>query len=153
MSAKKSLQGVLILAKIGFTLGCIFLFLISLWIIALAIVSIIGDIRMGGFNVYKLLDEVGLLVFSIAVIDVAKYLMVEEVFKGSENANPVKSRHALTKFVIIIVTALSLEGLVLTIETLKTDVTKIVYPVLLLIAAVIFMLGLAVYNRLTQDRS
>jgi len=140
---------VIILSKTGFTIGCTFLYALSLWIIGGAVFSIIRDAMGEDFTIFNLLDEVGLIVFSIAVIDVAKYLMIEEVFKGNEKRHPKEAVGALTKFVLIIVTALSLEGLVLTIETAKTDVSKIYYPVALFITAIIFLVGLGVYRYLS----
>ncbi|MCH9613740.1 MAG: hypothetical protein SP1CHLAM54_07490 [Chlamydiia bacterium] len=127
------------------------LYLISLAIIVIAVVNIFKDVSSGAFTVYKLLDEVGLLVFSIAVIDVAKYLMTEEVLRETEERNPVQARKALAKFAVIIATALSLEGLVLTIEMAKVDVTKILYPMSLLVTAILFIVGMGIYQKITAD--
>lgn len=105
----------------------------------------------GSYTVYKLLDEVGLIVFSMAVIDVGKYLMLEEVIrKGQKEKPPEETRKTLTKFGIIIASALSLEGLVLTIEVAKQDVTKIGYPVMVLLAATLFIVGIGVYQLLNS---
>lgn len=137
-------------SNIGYVCGCVILFLIALAIMVSAVISIFKDVFGGGFTVYQLLDEVGLLVFSIAVIDVASYLMTEEVLREQHERNPVQARKALLKFVVIIATALSLEGLVLTIEMAKTDVTKILYPMSLLITAILFIVGIGVYQKLSK---
>jgi len=135
-----------ILSNFAYTVGCACLYLISLWIIAAAIISIVTDLSTSVFTVYKLLDEVALIVFSIAVIDVSKYLIVEEVLKGHDRS-PKEARRAFTKFITIIVTALSLEALVITIESVKTDITKLIYPILLFLAATILLVGLGVYQK------
>ena len=140
-----------ILSNFAYTIGCLCLYLISLWIITAAIVGIITDLRSDHFTIYKLLDDVALIVFSVAVIDVSKYLMIEEVLKGDDNRSPRDARRAFTKFVIIIITALSLEGLVITIETVKTDVTHLIYPIFLFFTATILMVGLGVYQKLNAD--
>ncbi len=148
----KSKEGLVIaLSNFGYIISCLLLYLVAIAIIFLAIAGIFLDISKGSFTVYNLLDEVGLLVFSIAVIDVSKYLMVEEVFKGEGNNHPKEKRRTLTKFAIIIVTALSLESLVLTIETAKTDVTKLVYPVLLLLTTTLLIVGLGLYEKLNAS--
>jgi len=93
---------------------------------------------------------VGLIVFSIAVIDVGKYLMLEEVLrKGRKSKAPKESRKTLSKFAIIIASALSLEGLVLTIEVAKQDVTKLLYPVSVLVTATIYIVGIGLYQKLS----
>lgn len=139
------------LSNIGYIVGCVILYLIALAIIVIAVVSVFHDIFEKSFTVYKLLDEVGLLVFSIAVIDVATYLMTEEVLRDKQTErNPAQARKALAKFAVIIGTALSLEGLVLTIEMAKIDVTKILYPMSLLVTAILFIVGMGVYQKITS---
>lgn len=137
------------LAKFAYTVGCVSLYLISLWIITAAGVRIYIDLSDASFTIYKLLDEVALLVFSIAVIDVSKYLMTEEVLK-KKDSSPREARRSFTKFVVIIVTALSLEALVITIETVKTDITKLTYPILMFVTATFLIIGLGIYQRLNS---
>lgn len=125
------------------------LYLIALWIIVAAVASIVEDIYHHTFTVYHLLDEVALLVFSIAVIDVVKYLSVEEIIKHTKERNYYEERRNLTKLVMIISTALALEGLVLTIETAKTNPSQLIYPALVLIVAAIFIVSIGVHQKLT----
>jgi hypothetical protein len=87
----------------------------------------------------------------MAVIDVGKYLMLEEVIRKGQAEKPLsETRKTLTKFGIIIASALSLEGLVLTIEVAKQDVTKILYPVSVLLVATIFIVGIGFYQFLSS---
>ena len=74
--------------------------------------------------------------------------MIEEVLKGGEKKNfPEESRRTFTKFVMIIITALSLEGLVLTIEIANSEgsISEIIYPIFPLVFLTFF--SLAHYNR------
>ncbi len=145
-----STKSVHILSKIGYVIGCVILYVFSIWIIGAAVYSIILDVMKDAFTVYNILDEVGLVVFAIAVIDVAKYLTIEEVIKSGYVRHPKEEREILTRFVIIIATALALEGLVITIEVAKSDLTKLVYPVLLLLTSTIFIVGIGLYQRLNS---
>lgn len=138
---------ILTFARIAYTLGCLCFYIISLWIFGSAIYRIITDVFMQTFGIDKLLEEVGLVIFSIAVVDVSTYLMTEEVLKGPEKP-PKELRRTFTKFVMIIVTALYLEGLVLTIETAKSGISEIVYPVLLFFTATVLLVGLGIYQKL-----
>ena len=147
----QSKKYVKIFSNLAYVFGCVILFLIALCIIFSAVWSIIVDIISPGYTVYKILDEVGLIIFSIAVIDVAKYLMFEEVFTRSEEKVPSEFRRTLTKFAVIIASALALEGLVLTIEIAKLDVTKMLYPVSVLITSTIFFVGIGVYQKLNAS--
>ncbi len=151
MSAGRRKKTILRLSNIGYVIGCVILYIFSLAVIFLAVGTIFNEIFEGTFTVYKLLDEVALVVFSIAVIDVAKFLMVEEVLKDKEHRDHDEMRKTLTEFGIIIATALSLEGLVLTIETAKTDVTKMLYPMSLLVTAILFIIAIAIYQKLNKS--
>jgi len=145
---KETEKTIITLANIGYISGCIVLYLIAICILISAVWSIIADMRSGDYTVYKLLDEVGLIVFSIAVIDVGKYLMIEEVLrKDTSKRAPQQSRKTLTKFAMIIASALSLEGLVLTIEVAKQDITKIFYPVSVLLTATFYIIGIGIYQK------
>lgn len=149
---KETTRTIITLSNIGYVAGCIVLYLIALCILLSAVWSIIDDMRTGTYTVYKLLDEVGLIVFSMAVIDVGKYLMLQEVLRRETTASaPRQSRKTLTKFAIIIASALSLEGLVLTIEVAKQDVTQILYPVSLLLTATFYIIGVGIYQKLNAS--
>lgn len=148
---QKTIKTIVNLSNLGYISACVVLYLIALCILVSAVWGILADMRSGSYTVYKLLDEVGLIVFSMAVIDVGKYLMLEEVIrKGQHTQHPEQTRKTLTKFAIIIASALSLEGLVLTIEVAKQDVTKILYPVSVLITATVFIVGIGVYQLLNS---
>jgi len=138
--------------NIGYIIGCSILFLIALLIIGSSIWTIFQDLIGSSFSVYSVLDEVGLIVFAMAVIDVGKYLLMEEVImRTREQKSPKQMRHTLTKLAVIIATALSLEGLVLTIEIAKSDIRNILYPVAVLLTATFFIVGLGIYQKLNSS--
>ncbi len=148
---QKTTSTIIKLSNFGYIAACITLYLIALCILGSAVWSIVADMRSGSFTVYKLLDEVGLIVFAIAVIDVGKYLMIEEVLrKEGEKNSSSQSRKALTKFTIIIASAVSLEGLVLTIEVAKQDITQILYPVSVLLTGSLYIIGIAIYQKVSS---
>jgi len=144
---------IIILSNCGYVCACLVLYLIAICILTSAVWRIIADLYTGTYSVYNLLDEVGLIVFSMAVIDVGKYLMLEEVIRKEEKEKPPQeSRKTLTRFAIIIVSALSLEGFVLTIEVAtKQDITKVVYPVSVLLSATLYIIGIGVYQKLNSS--
>ena len=115
-----------------------------------ALYTVFVDIQQGAVAANDVLDEVGLLVFSIAIIDVAKYIMVEEVLHGRKEERPHEARRSFSRIAIIIATAISIEGLVLTIQTAKTDLTKIYYPIALLITSALMIVGLGIYQKLNS---
>ncbi|PCI76866.1 general glycosylation pathway protein [Candidatus Aerophobetes bacterium] len=143
---------IIMLSNFGYIAACLILYLIALCILVSAVWGIICDMTSGSYSVYNLLDEVALIVFAMAVVDISKYLMIEEVLKKNpERSNLNDSKESLTKFTIIIASALSLEGLVITIEVAKQDVTKILYPIGLLFAAIFYIVGIGIYQKLSNS--
>ena len=99
-----------------------------------------------------LLDAIGIIVISLALFDVTKYLIEEEVIKETPIAKTKEDlRHTLFKFLSIIAIAISLEALVFIFRAGKTDVTQLIYPIALLLSSVAVVLGLGVFMRISKD--
>ncbi|WP_284261114.1 hypothetical protein [Roseicyclus amphidinii] len=96
-----------------------------------------------------LLDAVSSLVISVAILDVAKYVMEEEVLRSRELRMPHEAREAVTKFMVIIALVVSIEGIVLVFELGKDAPELLIYPVLLLSVSVLIVVGLGVFQRLS----
>ena len=95
------------------------------------------------------LSGIGYMVVSIAVFDVAKYLVEEEVMRGRELRVASEARRSLTRFISTIAIAVFLEALVTIFRVAQENVTHLFYPTFLLIAAILLVLGLGVYQRLS----
>ena len=134
-----------------FSLISISLGLISLTMIVVAICNIWNSFHEKHMLVKALLDAVGLIVIGMAVFDVSKFLLEEEVIKSHHAITPSTQRATLSKFIIIISIAVSLEALVFIFDAGKQDITLLIYPTFLLIAAVLMILSLGVYRKLSQD--
>jgi hypothetical protein len=95
------------------------------------------------------LSGIGYVVVAIAVYDVAKYLIEEEVVRGRELRVASEARRSLTRFISTIAIAVFLEALVTVFRVTQDDVKELLYPTALLIAAILLVLGLGVYQRLS----
>ena len=87
----------------------------------------------------------------MAVFDVSKFLLEEEVFRIRDKGSLPDARERLTKFLVIIAVAVSLEALVFIFSTAKQDISKLIYPTFLLIAAVMMVISLGVYQKLSRE--
>jgi len=142
-------KAILRFSNFGYLVGCTILFGIAFWIMGAAVYSIWKDAIAEAFTIYKLLDEVGLVIFAVAVIDVAKHLLMEEVVQRKDEE---EGRKSLSKLAAIIATALCLEGFVLTIEAAKFDITRIYFPVSVLLTAILLIVAIGVHVRLTSKK-
>src|SRR6476469_10761221 len=98
-----------------------------------------------------LLESIGYVVIAMAVFDVAKYFVEEEVIRGREMRFPSEARRSLTKFVSTISIAVFIEGLVLVFRASKQSLPDMVYPTALLLTAILIVIGLGIYQRLSAD--
>lgn len=98
-----------------------------------------------------MLDGIGLIIIAVAVADVGKFLFEEEVVADREMRHPAEARGSLTKFMSIMIVALSLEALVLIAKTSRDTMSDIVYPGLLVMLAVLAMVGLGLFQKLSQN--
>ena len=96
-----------------------------------------------------LLESIGYVVIDVAVFDVAKYFVEEEVIRGREMRLASEARRSLTKFVSTIAIAVFIEALVMVFRQGSQDVALILYPAAILVTAVLIILGLGLYQRLS----
>ena len=139
-----------LIGRIVYGLISLSLGLISFAMMAVALWDIWVSIHEKTLLIKALLDAIGLIVIGMAVFDVSKFLLEEEVFSGSSTKSPAKQRGTLLKFLVIIAIAVSLEALVFVFDAGKKDITMLVYPTFLLISAVLVVVGLGVYQKLTR---
>lgn len=96
-----------------------------------------------------LLSAIGNVVIAIAVFDLAKYFIEEEVVRGRELRIASEARRSLTKFISTISIAVFIEALVTVVRVSKQDIDQMIYPNILLLSAIIIVVGLGVYQRLS----
>ncbi|KSB90577.1 GNAT family acetyltransferase [Caulobacter vibrioides] len=124
------------------------LLLAALSLVVLGVEEAVASLRdPGQSGAEAVLDVLGYIIVAIAVFDVAKYLFEDEVRRGNEKRSASEARRSLTKFLSTIVIALFLEALVVVFKTARSDVTQLVYPTMLLVAAVLVLVGLGAYQR------
>ncbi len=128
-------------------LGCI-----SLMIMIWAVYEIFVAIEV--FSPHKefisiVLQSVGAVIVAVAIIDVAKYMIEEEVFRSKELRDPREARQTLTKITTIISIAVSVEGIVYIFKAGASDLRLLVYPSILILTAALTMVGLGIYQKLS----
>lgn len=134
-----------------FAVAAFTLMALALGLLVYALSLIAGALISGGTIGRALLDAVGYLVIAIAVFEVGKFLIEEEVIRARQMRHPAEARRSLTKFLSAIAIAVFLEALVAVFEAGKTDIRLMLYPTLLLLAGVALVLGLAVFQRLSAE--
>lgn len=126
------------------------LMLVAVALIAAAIWQAIDMVRGGASVVLALLDASKLIVIGLAVFDVGNYFMEEEVLRDRELRSPTEARRTMTKFMVIICIVVSLEAVLSLARINPENLGDLLYPAILLVSAVVVMVGLGVYQRLSS---
>jgi hypothetical protein len=141
-----------LLSRVAFASASLVLMAMSF---ALVIYSVIEIVAVGSSS-WKdaggaMLSAIGYVVIAMAVFDVAKYFVEEEVIRGREMRSASEARRSLTKFVSTIAIAVFIEGLVIVFQASKESLPEMLYPTALLLTAIVIVIGLGIYQRLSAD--
>lgn len=136
------------LTRAVFAFASLLLLLAAMALIGFGVMDAVDSIRSpDSSGADAVLDVLGYVIVAIAVFDVAKYIFEDEVRRGNERRSAAEARRSLTKFLSTIVIALFLEALVVVFKTAREDVALLIYPTALLVASVLVLVGLGVYQR------
>ncbi|MHB8160827.1 MAG: hypothetical protein ACYDGS_10155 [Thermoleophilia bacterium] len=123
----------------------------SLMIMAWSVYEVVVNVPVKGEFIPLILQSVGTIIISAAIIDVAKYMIEEEVFATKELREPEEARRTITKIMVIISIAVSIEGLVYIFKAGTKDISLLPYPAFLIIVSVFLIVGLGVYQKLSVN--
>jgi hypothetical protein len=96
-----------------------------------------------------MLQAAGAVVISVAILDVAKYMIEEEFLSSKELRSVREAREALTKITVIIAIAVGIEGLIYIFKAGATDISLLLYPAALILVAMLVVVGLGVFQKLS----
>jgi uncharacterized membrane protein YidH (DUF202 family) len=146
----KEATGVQHLSRLVFGGAGLVLMLLAVGLILLGPYQLVtAYLTPGGDLEDALLAAVGYLIIAIAVFDVAKFVIEEEVLNGRERTIASEARRSLTKLISTIAIAVFLEALVSVFRVSRDRVPEMIYPTLLLVAGTLLVLGLGLYQRLS----
>ncbi len=129
--------------------AALILIALSLTIMGWSVYDVIVNIRGTTEFIPLLLQSVGAIIISAAIIDVAQYMMEEEVFMNKQLRDPEEARRTITKIMVIIAIAVSIEGLVYIFKAGTKDLTLLLYPTLLIAVSAVLIVALGVYQKLS----
>ncbi|MCP2605055.1 hypothetical protein NLC29_02755 [Candidatus Aminicenantes bacterium AH-873-B07] len=129
-----------------FTLGSISLYVFSVAGIHFAKVSAGGGSDKLGY----LFTSIGLIAVAVAVLDLAVTIFREMVMPEGEKRHPSRVRGSLTRFIMIVIIAVLIEGLIMLFRFSETGQTHLLpYVFLVFASAFILIIGLGIYMKIT----
>jgi ABC-type antimicrobial peptide transport system permease subunit len=141
-----------LLSRIAFAAASLVLIALSLALVVNGALTVIAGVSTSWADASDaLLSAIGYVVISIAVFDVAKYFIEEEVIRGREMRLTSEARRSLTKFISTISIAVFIEALVMVFRVSKDDIERLLYPTALLLTAIAIVVGLGLYQRMSAE--
>ncbi len=119
---------------------------------AICVLLFIDGIKMfftytlSNIDVKKMFEATILITLSLALFDLVKTLLMEEVI-GEKEEHPFAIHKTMIKFLGSIVIALAIEGLMLVFKFAMIAPQKLVYAAMLLAAVTFLLIGLAYYMK------
>jgi len=100
------------------------------------------------------IEAVGLLAAAVVAFQIAQTIAEEEVIRDAHVSAPTRVRRFLSRFLVVLVVALVIEGLVATMKALHEDMSMLVPTSLLLLACGVLLAGWGIFirtNRFAED--
>ena len=98
-----------------------------------------------------LIEAVGLLAVAVVALQIAQTITEEEVIRDAHISGPTRVRRFLSRFMVVVVVALALEGLVATFKALHEDPAQLIYAASILSAVGLLMAGWGVFVRFNRE--
>jgi len=130
---------------------------LSLLLLAVAVRTSWTAVFEGGFDepvAVALIEAMGVLAVAVVSLQVAQTIAEEEVVREAHVSAPTRVRRFLSRFVVVVVVALAIEGLVATMKALHEDMALLPQAAAAVagVAALLAAWGVFVrFNRSAED--
>lgn len=81
-----------------------------------------------------IIEAVGLLAAAVVALQIAETIAEEEVIREADISAPTRVRRFLSRFFVVIIVSLAVEGLVATFRSIHEDIRQLVYAAAVIVA-------------------
>lgn len=99
----------------------------------------------------KIIEAVGLLAAAVVALQIAETIVEEEVIRDADISAPTRVRRFLSRFFVVIVVALAIEGLVATFQAIHEDVEQLVYASVLIFSSAMLLAAWGLFIHLNRS--
>ncbi|NMF90982.1 hypothetical protein [Aromatoleum petrolei] len=98
----------------------------------------------------QIIEAIGLLTVAVVALQIAQTVAEEEVVRDAHISGPTRVRRFLSRFLVVVVVALVIEGLVATFKAAGEDASHMVYAASIVLAAGGLLAGWGVFIRMNR---
>ena len=132
-------------------------FIIALLLLcaALIVIGITLNISWNAFGhgfgadaAQSIIEAIGLIAVAIVAVQIAQTVIEEEVIREAHVSAPTRVRRFLSRFMVVLVVAIAIEGLVATFKAIHEDMSLLPYAAAILLAVGVLIAGWGVFIKL-----
>jgi hypothetical protein len=105
---------------------------------------------LDGAAAQGVIEAVGLLAAAVVALQIAETIMEEEVIRDADISAPTRVRRFLSRFFVVVVVAIAIEGLVATFKAIHEDTSQLPYAASLIVAVGILLASWGIFIRLNR---
>jgi uncharacterized membrane protein len=98
----------------------------------------------------QIIEAVGLLAAAVVALQIAQTVVEEEVVRDAHISGPTRIRRFLSRFLVVIVVALTIEGLVATFKAAHENPANMLYASSMVLAAGVLLAGWGAFVRMNR---
>jgi Ni/Fe-hydrogenase subunit HybB-like protein len=98
----------------------------------------------------QIIEAIGVLAAAVVALQISQTIAEEEVMRDAHISGPTRIRRFLSRFMVVIVVAIAIEGLVATFRAAHENSTQLVYAAGILVAAGVLLAAWGVFVRLNR---
>ncbi len=149
MSAKRHVKALInVFSAVHAVIAALFA-LTSLCLIVIAVhtswMAIAGGFRDAEVG---LIEAMGLMAIAVVSLQIAQTITEEEVIRGAHVSGPTRVRRFVSRFLVVVVVALSVEGLIAVFKAARSNPTQLPYAAAVVVAAAVLLAGWGVFIHL-----
>jgi hypothetical protein len=102
----------------------------------------------------EIIEAIGLLAAAVVALQISQTIAEEEVIREMHVSAPTRVRRFLSRFLVVLVVALAIEGLVATFKALHEDLAQLPYAAALIAACALLLFGWGAFiqwNRAAEE--
>lgn len=98
-----------------------------------------------------IIEALGLLAGAVVAMQIAETIVEEEVIREADVSGPTRVRRFMSRFMVVVVVALAIEGLVATFKALHQDPTQLRYAAELIVSTGVLLAAWGLFVHLNRS--
>lgn len=111
--------------------------------------ALVGELNQAAAQ--TIIEAVGLLAAAVVALQIAKTIAEEEVVRNTDISAPTRVRRFLSRFFLVIIVALAIEGLVATFKAIHDDIAQLPYAASIVMATALLLAAWGVFIHLNRS--